>query len=194
MAAADRAEREYGVLSLVMPALPFGPTPEHRNFGSGFVDIPRQQHEDMVRSVLVSIADQGFTRIVVWRGCGEHDLSETVARFNAEHSGCVAVLPELPYHGIWSRVADPTVPGGHADSFSTSLALHLRPEAVRTDRIPGPQRGEVDWNDSDLDFRRYSDSGVIGDPTHASAALGAKLWEAVVADVAETLRAVAFGA
>ena len=192
-AASERAQREYGVLSLVLPALPFGPTPEHRSFGSGYIDVPLRQHEAIVGSVLVSLAEQGFTRIVVWRGCGQHDLSGTVRRFNTGRAGCVAVLPELPYHDVWSRVADSAVPGGHADSFSTSIALFLRPETVRTERIPPPQTGEVDWDDPALDFRRYSETGVIGDPTHAGAALGEKLWNAVVADVAATLRAVAAG-
>jgi len=42
-------------------------------------------------------------------------------------------------------------------------------------------------DDPDLDFSRFSPSGVIGDPTHASAALGAVLWEACVDAVVEVL-------
>jgi len=45
----------------------------------------------------------------------------------------------------------------------------------------------VDWDDPNLDFARPSTSGVIGNPTTASAALGAQLWAAVVNDVARTL-------
>ena len=39
-AASDRAARDYHVQSLVLPTFPFGPTPEHRNYGSGYIDIP----------------------------------------------------------------------------------------------------------------------------------------------------------
>ena len=46
----------------------------------------------------------------------------------------------------------------------------------------------VDWNDPQLDFTRYSDTGVIGDPTQASAALGRKLWDESVAEAAAILR------
>ena len=74
---------------------------------------------------------------------------------------------------IWCRIGDPAIPGGHADSFATSIALHLRPEAVRADRIIDPQHGPVDW--------------------HASAELGAKLWEAVIDSVAATLASIAQG-
>ena len=49
----------------------------------------------------------------------------------------------------------------------------------------------MDWEDPELDFANYSSTGVIGDPTHASAELGARLWEAVVNEVAETLRSIA---
>ena len=40
-AAAKEATRAYGICVLVLPTLPFGPTPEHRGFGSGYIDIPR---------------------------------------------------------------------------------------------------------------------------------------------------------
>jgi len=63
----------------------------------------------------------------------------------------------------------------------------LRPEIVRRDLISNPSQSPVDWNDPDLDFARHSTSGVIGNPTTASGALGAELWEAVVNDVARTL-------
>jgi creatinine amidohydrolase len=82
------------------------------------------------------------------------------------------------------------VPGGHADSFTTSIALYLRPEAVRIDQISNPQNAPVDWDDPHLDFARYSATGVIGDPTHASAALGARLWTEVVEVAAQVLREV----
>ena len=148
----------------------------------------------MVSAVLASLAEQGFRRIVVWRGCGGHDLREAVQRFNDAYSGrSTAFLPPHPYDDIWRRLGDPAVPGGHADSFATSIALHLRPEAVRTDRIVAPRHRPVDWHDPDLDFADYSRTGAIGDPTHASAELGAKLWEAVVDAVAATLASIAQG-
>ena len=193
-AASERVVRDYGVRSLVLPAIPFGPTPEHRNYGSGYIDIPVDLHDSLVLSTLTSLAEQGFHRIVVWRGCGGHDLRETVERFNDGFEGrSRAFLPGLPYHDVWCRIGDPSVPGGHADSFGTSIALHLRPEAVRKDRIIAPAHKPVDWQDPELDFARHSRTGVIGDPTHASAELGAKLWEAVVDAVASTFRSITDG-
>ena len=194
LAASEKAASDFEVQSLVLPAIPFGPTPEHRNYGSGYVDIPVKLHNDLVFATLDSLAEQGFQRIVVWRGCGGHDLRDAVSRFNDKYAGkSKAFLPGHPYHDIWCRIADPSVPGGHADSFGTSIAMHLRPESVRVDKIVDPDHGEVNWQDPNMDFKTYSRTGVIGDPTHASAALGAKLWEAVVDETAAILRSIATG-
>ena len=191
-AASERASCGYGVESLVLPAMPFGPTPEHRNYGAGYIDIPRRLHGHLVFAALESLAEQGFARIVVWHGCGGHDLGSTVREFNwKRRSRSAAFLPQHPFHDIWQRLGDPDVPGGHADSFTTSIVLHLRPDAVRKHEIVNPAHPPVDWQDPDLDFARYSSTGVIGDPTHASAELGARLWEAAVARVARTLRTIA---
>lgn len=131
LAAAERARENYGVESLVLPALPFGPTPEHRNYGAGFIDIPAELHDALVRAILDSLADQGFTRILVWRGCGGHDLCGVVRRFNRDRSGvATASLPAHFFHDIWGRVGDPAVPGGHADSFTTAISMHFRPDTV----------------------------------------------------------------
>jgi len=192
LAGANQAKEKHQVEALVLPALPFSPTPEHHGYGSGYVHLPQDIHEAVAWSILSSLEEQGFRRIVIWRGCGQHDLSDVVDRFNtARRAEARAFQPDLPYHRIWCCVGHPTVPGGHADSFATSIALHLRPESVRLDRIADPGHDPVDWDDPDLDFSRYSRTGVIGDPTHASAELGAVVWSAVVDEAASILRRIA---
>ena len=192
LAAADRAFTEYQIPALVLPALPFGPTPEHLNFGGGYVHLPYPLHEAVVEAILLSLASQGFKRILVWQGCGGHQVQSVIARFNEEYVGRARVfLPEPPYYEVWCRWGDPALPGGHADSFTTSIALYLRPEDVRSSRIPPPEELSIDWEDPNLDFARHSSTGVIGDATHASAARGAKLWESSIEAWVETLRRVA---
>jgi len=178
-AAADQAGARHGVRALVLPVLPLGPTPEHRGFGAGYLDVPVTLHEAVVRAMLDSLCAQGFTVAVIWRGCGGHDLRDLVARFNGEGHGMRACLPAHPFQALWDELGDPAVPGGHADSFTTSIMFARRPDLVRADRIPGPSR-QPDWSDPDLDFRAYSDTGVIGDPGHASRELGERLWQASV--------------
>jgi creatinine amidohydrolase len=192
LTASEKAAKDFGVSSLVLPVMPFGPTPEHKNYGAGYIDIPKDLHEALLFSVLASLANQGFQLIIVWRGCGQHDFVNTIAKFNDDYAGkSRAYLPDLPYHDIWMRLGDPANPGGHADSFTTSILLYLRPELVRRDKIVNPHHSEVDWQDPSLDFSRYSTTGVIGDPTQASAGLGKNLWEAIVQEVALLFKNIA---
>src|SRR5450759_1212635 len=89
-----------------------------------------------------------------------------------------------PYHAIWCRISDPSIPNLHAGTFTTSIALHLRPETVRLDRVPASETAAIDSSDPEIDFSRHSRSGVMGDPTRASAELGAELWKACVEEAA----------
>ena len=184
-AASEKAEILYSIHSLVLPALPFGPTPEHKGFGSGYIHLPQEVHEVVIMSILDSLAEQGFQRIILWKGCGQHKLSRTVDDFNKKHQSVSKTFcPELPYHDIWCKIGNQNIPGGHADSFITSLMMHQRPEAVRHDLITEPQNKPVNWEDIYLDLSQYSSTGVIGDPTKASRGLGAKLWAAGVDKIA----------
>lgn len=183
-AAAEQAEAGGGVPVLALPVLPAGPTPEHRSFGAGYLDLPVPLHEAVVGAMLDSLHAQGFTVTVIWRGCGGHDLRALVDRYNSAGHGAAGhrmrvLLPDPPLPSLWSAAGGPAVPAGHADSFTTSIMLARRPDLVRTDRIPGPSR-EPDWSDPDLDFGAYSASGVIGDARHASRDAGVRLWQGCV--------------
>ncbi len=190
-AASEYTLKKYNINSLVLPALPFGPTPEHRNYGSGYIDIPQELHEKLIYNMMVSLKEQGFKTIIILQGCGGHNLGKSIIKFNKEQTSEVkAYLPTLPYNDIWCRVGDPNVPGGHADSFATSIALYLKPGMVRKDRIPVPENKIVDWEDPELDFRKYSSTGIIGDAQHASKELGKRLWEEVVKEVALIIKKI----
>ena len=188
VAAAKYAAEQLNLQAIVLPAMPFGPTPEHVNYGSGYIDIPVDLHNQVIAALLASLADQGFRRIVLWRGCGGHKLTQVVDDFNQAHSPqATAHLPPNPFYDLWCRLGYEQIPGGHADSFATSLALYLRPESVRPDQIRNPHSGPVDWDNPALDFAAISKSGVIGDPTHASAAMGQQIWPELVKMVANIL-------
>jgi creatinine amidohydrolase len=191
VAASQRSHDRFGVISIVVPVLPFGPTPEHRGFGSGFVDLPPRLHDALLEAIVASLVDQGFAKIMVWRGCGGHDLVAAVKRCNRRWAGLArVVLPSHPFDEIWRRVGDADAPGGHADSFATSIALYRHPELVHVDRIPEPSAAP-DWSSPHLDFTEYSSSGVIGDARSASGDLGARLWEACVDALAALISATA---
>jgi creatinine amidohydrolase len=91
-----------------------------------------------------------------------------------------------PWPAIWSEAGGDDVPAGHADSFTTSVSLYGRPQSVRLDLIPRPSE-QPDWTDPDLDFRRYSTTGTIGDARHSSAELGGRVWELGTAWLADEI-------
>lgn len=186
--AAELADKNHGVKSLVLPTIPFGPTPEHRNYGYGYIDIPQKVYEDVIYAIMVSLADQGFRQLVIMRGCGGHLLNSVGVRFNQDYAGKAGVeILAHPFHDVWCTHADPQIPGGHADSFTTSLGLYKHPDRIREELIADPSSSEPDWDDPELDFAAYSATGVIGDPTHASKELGEKLWKGSVEAIAANL-------
>jgi Creatinine amidohydrolase len=69
VAAAEKAAQEHAVQVLLLPAMPFGPTPEHRHFGSGCIDLPLALHHALTEAILNSLVAQGFGRMILWRGC-----------------------------------------------------------------------------------------------------------------------------
>lgn len=171
-AAADRLRR-VGSTALVLPAVPFGPTPEHRGFGYGYVDLPLPVHDAVARATFTSLVEQGFTTIVAWRGCGGHDLRGVAAEFDVH-------VPEPPLGAFWSDIGGPPVGSGHADSFTTAISLYRRPETVRRELVPPDASGVPIWDDPRLDFATYSSTGVIGLATEATVERGRALWERCV--------------
>lgn len=103
---------------------------------------------------------------MIFRGCGGHHLHKVEERFNQEFNGTsMVIISHHPFYKVWCQRGDAKVPGGHADSFTTSLALYKRPESIREDKFFNPNSSEPDWEDPNLDFSKYSKTGVIGDPT-----------------------------
>ncbi len=184
---AERFQTQSRRKILVMPTLPFGPTPEHTGFKSGFVNLRQSTHEAIVEDLLDSLATQGFRLLLLWRGCGQHDLEKVVEAFNTSHEGCQAFQSVLDYGAICEIAFDRDVLGGHADSFATSLRLHLDRTSVREDLIRMPKLEPIEWSEN-MDFSAISDTGVIGDPTQASADVGAKLWELIIEGGAEATK------
>lgn len=188
-AIAERLVRGHGGPALVLPSLPFGPTPKHVGFGAGYVNLRQATHEAVVEDVLTSVAEQGFGSLFVWRGCGQHDLGTVLSHFNATHDHARAFQPVIDYPAISRRAFGRDVPGGHADSFATSVCLLLRQEAVRRDRIRQPVMAPFAWS-RDMNFAAISDTGVIGDPTQAGEAAGARIWDLTVAEGARIVVAL----
>jgi creatinine amidohydrolase len=177
------AEGAAGLLTgtaLVAPAIPYGASGEHADF-PGTVSLG---HEAL-RAVLV----ETVRSLAVWAGRialvnghgGNNETLDTV----------VGALRGEGHDAGWTGCF---VPGGdaHAGVTETSLLLHLAPEQVLMRRaVPGDRRplsaimpalraGGV---------RAVSPTGVLGDPTGASADQGRRLMRELVSDVAGRIAA-----
>ena len=73
VAAAEKVAQDAGIQAVVLPTIPFGPTPEHRNFGSGFIDVPVNLHDALIEATLTSLVTQGVSEhgylARLWRAC-----------------------------------------------------------------------------------------------------------------------------
>ena len=172
---AEAVARAAGLDAVVAPAIPYGASGEHEGF-PGTVSIGTEA----LAAVLVEYgrsACRWAGRLLVVNGHGGNldALRRAVPLLRAEGRDAA-----------WSPCG---VPGGdaHAGRTETSLLLHLAPDAVRTDRsVPGATEpiGDLLPRLRAEGVRAVSPTGVLGDPTGASAEEGARLLAAMATRLA----------
>jgi creatinine amidohydrolase len=187
-----------------LPVIAYGKSNEHLGY-PGTISLSARTLLSVCEDVGRSVARSGFQKLAFVNGHGgQPHLLEMVARDIREETG-LQVFPLFPYRlGLPDDVVvsspEELEYGVHGGEVETSLVMALAPESVRLDRIePGGDRAPelfgrlqylslegalpTAWLTRDL-----SQSGVIGDPTKASADQG----ERILAHLAEGL-AGAFG-
>lgn len=165
---------------VVGPAVAYGASGEHEGF-AGTVSIGT----DALAALLVELARSAippFERVIFVNGHGGNAaaVAHAVRRSSVEGRAVASWSP---------RVDDGDAHAGHVE---TSLLLALAPEVVRLDLLArGNTTPLVDLADAlKADgVALHSPSGVLGDPTTASAAAGRRLFANLVAE----LRAVVTG-
>ncbi|MFK4106616.1 mycofactocin biosynthesis peptidyl-dipeptidase MftE [Streptomyces sp. NPDC019531] len=180
-AVAERAAEALPGEPLVAPTVPYGASGEHAHF-PGTVSIG---HEAL-RAVVVELVRS----LSLWAG--------SVIFVNG-HGGNTATLatavPQLREEGhdvAWTGCG---VPGGdaHAGRTETSLMLHLAPGNVHMDAAVVGDTRPIAALMPDLvahGVRAVSPSGVLGDPTGASAEEGRRLLDLMVS---HTVRRIGAG-
>jgi mycofactocin system creatininase family protein len=158
---------------LVAPVLSYGSSGEHQSF-AGTVSIGTEVLGLVLLEVVRSLSTWAARIILVnAHGGNVQAVTHAVVQLRAEQHD-VAWLPCI------AAEADL-----HAGRSETSLMLHLCPSAVRVDKaevgetrplrkiLPAMRSGGV---------ASVSTSGVLGDPTHASADEGRRLHQVMVED------------
>jgi len=189
--------------ALLMPAISYSFNEHHLDF-PGTIAVSWQSIIGYLQDVGRSAAHHGFRKIVLFNGHGSNvPFLDIAARLITNHSEAIACLVS------WWSLAEPALsevrasafPGGmaHACEVETSLMLHLRPDLVdmslAVKDISFQPSEFIFWDlqrSSPVTFQehfsRYSKTGIVGDPTVATAEKGARVAECVADNFARFLR------
>ena len=164
----------------------------------GTFTMPQETLIEVLRHILVSLADMGLKKVVLPSFHGNHDgVSRVVARMLADERGMgPGVVFPVSFLGEFLQKNLKAGPQGscHAGEFETSVMLHLAPDLVDmsaasaedklnfTSPYPSSQAFVSTWT------RQKSTTGAYGDPTVATAELGKECFTRMVNALAEFIR------
>ena len=180
---------------VVAPTVWCGLSEHHMPFGGTFtLDFPT--FSALLRCLCRSLVTQGFRRIFLLNGHGGNRWALRVVV--AQLTGALGAAPATatywePAAAAFARILEQQPGVQHACEAETSMVLALRPELVEQARLAEAkfiepthavtQRGAHLWRP----FAGRTPTGVIGDPTVASAAKGERLLDAAADAIAELL-------
>jgi creatinine amidohydrolase/Fe(II)-dependent formamide hydrolase-like protein len=174
---------------LVLPNIPYGVSYHHDEF-QGTVSISNDTLAKLVYDIGISVAQNGIKKLVIINGHGGNSpaLNYAAQMINRDAHIFVCVdTGETSDVDIYKMVETPN--DVHSGEIETSTSLAIRPHLVKMDLA---RREVPEFSSRYLDFtskrgvlwyaytRKISNSGVMGDPTKASAGKGKKIWEIII--------------
>jgi creatinine amidohydrolase/Fe(II)-dependent formamide hydrolase-like protein len=175
---------------LVLPLIPYGVSYHHTDF-TGTVGISNDTLAKMIYEIGMSVSQNGIRKLVIINGHGGNSpaLNYAAQMINRDARIFVCVdTGETSDVDIYQVIETPN--DVHAGEIETSTGLAVRPQLVKMDQA---KKHIPKFSSRYLDFtskrgvlwyaytRKISPSGVMGDPTKASAAKGEKIWEIMIA-------------
>jgi len=188
---------------LLMPHIPYGFEDHHMDF-PGTISIGIENLFNFVLDITKSIAHHGFKRILILDGHGSNmPILDLVARETILQTCalCGTLIWTDLIKDIASKIRESLSPGGmaHAGELETSLYLYLAKEKVYMNKanvdlnLPTSRYSWLDLVDTSplrlMDWwSRFSKTGVVGDPTLASADKGEKVFKVCVKRIIKLVR------
>ncbi len=178
--------------AMVAPALTYGACTSTRHF-PGTIDVRAETVEALAGDVLRGFAAHGCHKILALSGHAgkSHMVALRQGGLRAVEATpglrvLVVCVTELPAPSPAGR--DDVAYDGHAASYETSLVLAMEAALVRRDRIP-PEGGRPPFPPFEVlaHPERYFPSGVMGDPSRASAEAGKRAVAHLVERIAALL-------
>jgi creatinine amidohydrolase len=191
---------------LVMDTVRYGYSMGIMRNWPGTIVVRSRVFMDMIFDICRSALDMGFSKLAVLDCHGHHSGPlNTVSRELCDACGkAIAVISPAALSRDEFNAIRKSAQGGaiHADEWETSLALHISPEVVDMSAAPGSSdamryhsefvagdnflgKQKVVWSTW---YLQRSETGVYGDPTHASAETGRAILDAAVANGARFLQ------
>lgn len=175
---------------LVLPLVPYGVSYHHDDF-KGTVSISNETLSRLVYDIGMAAARNGIRKLVIINGHGGNDSALNFAAQMINRDAHIFVCVDTgETSDVDIEAIVETANDVHAGEIETSTTLAVRPELVRMERM---EKAVPEFSSKYLDFsstrginwyahtRRISDTGVMGDPTKASAVKGDKIWTAMIA-------------
>lgn len=175
---------------LVLPLIPYGVSYHHEDF-KGTISINNDTLAQLVYDVGLSAARNGITKLVIINGHGGNspalNYAAQMINRDAKIFACVDTGETSDFD--MSRIVE-TPNDVHAGEFETSTSLAIRPDLVMMDKA---EKQVPEFSNRYLDFtskrsvpwytrtKKISRSGIMGDPTKATAEKGRKMWELMIA-------------
>jgi creatinine amidohydrolase len=202
----ETAKRSEGAV-LSLPVLPIGLDEHHMDF-PGTLTVEMDLLLNYVAQVAISIARHGFRHVMLVNGHGSNaSICELAARkavlatgaIVASMAGNAAVSDALVYDALAKHRKSELGGVSHACEYETAMMLHLRPDLVQMDKavreITQPMMKYSHWEGTTpsvyawMDWwSRFSESGVAGDATVATAEFGRVMFEETVTRMLDVLR------
>jgi len=183
---------------LVLPPIAYGLNLHHIDF-PGTIHIEPDVFINFCLNITKSVAYHGFQKILLINGHGSNTpLIDLVARKTVlETDSICGALGYFPLAmAAFNEIKQSDVMA-HADEFETSLYLYLAPERVQMDKAVADDdvRGQYVSSDSIYSnpvrfndyWGRWTQTGVHGDATVASAETGNVIFEAAVSGLIEVV-------
>ena len=125
--------------AIVGPPVPFGIAHDHRG-AAGVVHVRLDTFIGLLRDVSTSLADVGFTRIVLLNGhyCNSHAMEFAVSQFFDELPDGVRVYPFPYWAGLKPEEAEQYLSGSaglHANVGETSIVLAINEDLCDMERV-----------------------------------------------------------
>lgn len=200
---AEAVARRLPGRAYTLPSLPYGVSPHHASF-AGTVSLPARLFIDVVSSIVRTLADSGWERILVVSGHGGNGASLGVVE-----QDLLATHPHL--HFAWTPVSAlaATTTGqlpraevsGHSGESETAQVLAIDASVVDRSSLTAGVRTLKELNpkallsrrkppSTSVRFEQYASNGVLGDPTSVTAEQGQEILDEIVTRLTEYAEAI----